>query len=241
MVRIIITDFLQFLVKPNTTEIDFGKNKILKKILFLLCLLPFVFAIATFLLFAGNFILTVLGVEMPDINGIGGKTAAKKAGLSLVVIYIAGAIVAPITEEIRFRLLLKFNRLFIALSIAMFRFAHIFSWDFYKGKFDWNFIQIQIMISIALFLVIYFALGIKKINNFIKTYLYEKYFGFFFYAILIYFGILHFNSGEFSPYIITTTIPQIVVGFFYAYYRLKLGFGYAVLIHILWNSISILV
>ncbi len=238
--KTIIIDFLQFLVKPNTNEIDFGKNAIVKKIFFLLCMLPLVFVIVTFLLIAGNFILTVLGVEMPDINGIGGKVVAKKAGLSLVVIYIAGAIIAPITEEIQFRLLLKFNRLFIALSIAMFRFVHIFSWDFYKGKFDWYFIQKQIMISVALFLIIYFTLGIKKINNFVKTYLYEKYFSILFYGILIYFGLLHFNSDAFSPYMITTTIPQIAVGFFCAYYRLKLGFGYAVLMHILWNSMGIL-
>lgn len=239
MVKLIVKDFLHFLIRPNAEKLHFGENEIVKKIGIIVCSIPLVlfFVLSSFL---GLFILTKLGVEMPEINGVGGKMIAKKYGMNTFQMFLAGAIIAPITEEIRFRLSLRYNKLFLSLSVSVFALGYIFTHQFFKGNFDWQYIFTQIMIAIALFLGVYLLLKIKKISKIIED-LYKNYFGIIFYLIVVWFGIIHWNNPNYSVYMFAVTLPQMIVGVFLGYYRLKFGFFYALSLHILWNAMGILI
>lgn len=69
----------------------------------------------------------------------------------------------------------------------------------------------------------------------------NRYFAFYFYASALLFGAIHianFESNEqvfwLAPLLVA---PQIILGFFLGYIRIKLGLGYAMLLHAAHNAI----
>lgn len=240
MIITLLKDFFHFLIKPNDNKLDFGEYALLKKVSFMLFLFPIIWILSMGFLFTVLFILNQLGFEMPEINGVGGKAIAEKQ-LSLPMMFIAGAIVAPILEEVQFRLPLKFNQVFIPTAIALYYFSHhVLTLNFYSGNFDFQSIATETGIAIVLFIGTHLFLKIGKIKTLIKR-VYKKHFGILFYIITITFGILHYNGSELSIYILGVTMPQIIMGIFLGYFRLKLGFFYGLMLHIIWNAMGILI
>ncbi len=235
MIRTIITDFLQFLVKPNTNEIDLGKNAVLKKIIAIILFVPISFILALFFQVSFNLALNKLGVPVPDGIVTGVSNARKTFGPTRLFFQIA--ILAPIIEEASFRLPMKFNKLLIPLSIfVMYVMMKLLSIStFYTGGYSWQYITMQIGIGLALFSVFYALLRIKTIGNFIEEQLYKKHFGLLFYGLSCWFAFIHFYGDGFSWYMFATTAPQLIIGIFYGYSRIKFGFQYAVLMHFFIN------
>lgn len=235
--KTIITDFLQFLVKPNTNEIDLGKNAILKKIIAVILFVPIsvIFAVALEVIF--SLTLNKLGIPLPEgiTTGVG---SARETGIfSSIGFFFNIAILGPIIEETSFRLPMKFNKILIPLSIftmyIMMKLLNMF--DFYTGGFSWQYITLQIGIGMALFSVFYALLRIETVSNFIEEQLYKKHFGLLFYGLSFWFAFAHFTVDGFSWYMFAKTTPQLVIGIFLGYSRLKFGFQYAVLMHFFIN------
>lgn len=72
----------------------------------------------------------------------------------------------------------------------------------------------------------------------------HRYFRFFFYASALLFGAVHFFNFEFSPQTLymapLLVAPQIIMGFFLGYIRVKLGLRWSIILHATHNGILLL-
>lgn len=234
--KVIFKDFFQFIRKPNTNKIDFGKKAILKKIGLTLLLIPISIFIGLALKFGILFILQMIGITPPDNVSTGVATARNI--FSPLMLFFQIVILGPIIEEISFRLPLKFNKLFIPFSVFVFylMIKLLNKKDFYLGEYTLDYILLQVAISIMLFIVLFALLRIKNIRYFIEEKIYKKHFGIFFYALAFFFAFLHYKADSFSLVFVTPIIiSQFISGVFLGYVRMKLGFRYGVLMHMLNN------
>ncbi|MFC4673978.1 type II CAAX prenyl endopeptidase Rce1 family protein [Dysgonomonas termitidis] len=146
-------------------------------------------------------------------------------------------LVAPFYEEIMFRLPLIFDKKYIIISISI---AILF-----LNKHDLIFaiILLVVFISISTFLLYNKKI---KLSNTLEQF-WTNHFNIVFYTLCISFGLLHiFNFKEMttaqailSP---LAAFPQIVMGLFMGYVRIRFNNGLiiAILLHIYQNSITTL-
>jgi hypothetical protein len=152
-------------------------------------------------------------------------------------LFIMMVLLAPLLEEVMFRLWLSFKKVHVIISLTTIFFILIKQFDSRLGnnfKIDTQFL---IIIGSAILLgsligYIIFLYPIKKLvsNNF-------KYFYWF---SCIGFGLVHITN--FSPLYISIfwaypflVIPQLIMGFGFGYFRMKRGFFVALLFHCLIN------
>ncbi|MDU1905437.1 MAG: CPBP family glutamic-type intramembrane protease [Dysgonomonas sp.] len=141
-------------------------------------------------------------------------------------------LVGPLKEEVQFRLLLKINKPNIIIFYAVNILTAVVL--FLLGKVTNGFVYISILGLISLFL---WKKGIK-----IKNY-YQKYFSIIFYLFTVVFALLHItNYGGDLEYLILgipiLVLPQFVLGCILGYVRIKFGFWYNVLFHVVNNIIA---
>lgn len=146
-------------------------------------------------------------------------------------------IVAPILEEIIFRLPLKFNRTNLFIAITTFYFCFYLSFDNFVHSF-WGVLLIKTVFIIGLFwFVVYYLCK----NSFYKT-ISTKYFGFLFYTLATTFGLLHItNFIEFVPQKLLFFSPifafhQVIMGLFLGYIRVKKGLIWSIALHVCFNA-----
>lgn len=156
---------------------------------------------------------------------------------SPMVVIIVSAILAPLMEEITFRLGLKFSLRRLALSLS-------FGVVMLAGMIFTSFIaEIGVLLGayVILFFVIYQIL--KYISAVTIDNIYKKHFGLLFYFSAVTFGLIHIqNYTDLSkswfllPLLI---LPQLLAGLIFGYVRVKLGFTYALFTHIFYNSLTL--
>lgn len=141
-----------------------------------------------------------------------------------------GFVLAPLIEEVFFRLIYVFRRrnLFIILCASLF-FAIVFIFRDSYSK------------SILLFSVAFILILTIIFFNFSKQYFYSH-FKFFFYFIAFLFAIIHLNNFIGLTYTkllfgLLLVTPQLIAGIVLGYIRLKYGFIYAVLYHMTINLV----
>lgn len=146
-------------------------------------------------------------------------------------------IFAPITEEIAFRLHLKFRSLNLWLSYSF------LSAFFLRLSYKINiflFIAIAILIFILTLLLV---LERKRIHIKLKWFWSEN-FWFVYYFSSILFGFLHFGNYQFEyknlPFIFVIVLPQTIAGLFLGYLRIKFGIIWSIFLHFLNNSIILI-
>jgi hypothetical protein len=160
-----------------------------------------------------------------------------KYGYWKAVLYIS--LLGPCIEEVIFRLPLSFKRKHIA---AAFGFALVLLAKVIPG-FAQQSLLINILVRIALFIAGYFLL-LKRLPQTINpTQKAQK--GFILTSMLI-FGLLHtLNFAPFQWGIIYLyplyVLPQLLMGWMLTYIRFKNGFVWGVALHILINSITMLI
>jgi membrane protease YdiL (CAAX protease family) len=149
-------------------------------------------------------------------------------------------LVAPIIEEIIFRLSIRLKHSYLALSIAVLV-AHLSSRTFFDSSFfdirD-QFIEKALTTSIA-FTLLYFLLSPfkDKISQFGKDH-----FQYVFYFFVVGFGFIHIRNYNFTLinllFIWLITMPQIIAGFTMGYIRVKYGILWSIFLHCVNNSIA---
>lgn len=150
------------------------------------------------------------------------------------VLYIL--IVAPILEEIMFRLPLKFNRINLFISLLTFYF---FFYLRYAGLYA-SFLGPQLITTIFFVALCWFVVYYLCKNSFYKT-IFTKYFGVLFYLLAITFGLLHItNFIEFVPQNLIFFSPifafhQVIMGLFLGYLRVKKGLIWSIALHVCFN------
>ncbi|PWS27550.1 hypothetical protein DHW03_08125 [Pedobacter yonginense] len=145
-------------------------------------------------------------------------------------------VVAPIAEELIFRLPLKVKRLNIFVALVM---AY--------GIFYLSHKSVATLFSLAEVLkAITFILICLEILYCLKDEFFNaistRYFSLYFYALTITFGLLHVrNYIDLVPSNLVLlapifAIPQIIAGFFLGYFRLKRGLFWSILLHAVINT-----
>jgi uncharacterized protein len=147
----------------------------------------------------------------------------------------AGIILAPIIEEIQFRLLLKPSyknfMLFFGFSVCIALIALL------KGRIFF----VTVFIVLAFFSILV-SLNKRKIRR-VQVFILKNYY-YFFYISCILFGIYHiFNYTPFNSKLILIMpiliFPKMILGGFLGYIRIRFGIIYSIVFHSLINVVPI--
>jgi len=160
------------------------------------------------------------------------------------ILYVV--ILAPVFEEIIYRLALKYSE--INLTVATFFIIYdLTSFFLDVGFYDFNsYLILRIIISFAIALLLLLVLHQNKLIYKKVRCIYNNkiIFLLIFYFQLFHFAFSHLNLFVFENKVLISSIfvmlPYIVMSFFISYTRLKLGILYAIVFHMINNSLPLL-
>ena len=165
------------------------------------------------------------------------------------LVFFLVAIWAPLSEEIAFRLGLRFSPLNWALSLSflsLFLFS-IIDLPFLPSDFltfnSWLSTITTTMFILFTALLIFRILSYKKIATFVEKF-FRRNFRYFFYTLAILFGALHIMNYDinfkdlwfFTPILIA---PQLLLSFMISFVRMQYGFVWAIFTHAFNNVVAI--
>lgn len=151
-------------------------------------------------------------------------------------------IVFPLMEEIAFRLYLEFKPILLSFSISMatYYFTTFIIFNTYITDINNHFL-IRFSLSLSLGSIAFIIL--KKNAHYINTFWHNNFRWIFYFSILV-FGLVHIINYELNigsvllaPIIV---LPQLISGTFFGFIRIRYGFIYGYLAHVLNNSIPFL-
>jgi hypothetical protein len=216
----IIVEFIRFILKPNAelVLIRFYK-KLLNFFILLICSLIIVYGLT---------IVLQMFINQP---------ASKVNDLSFAKLILFALLLAPLFEELVFRLSLIYSKLNLSISLSL-AIASIITSVFDIRLLTW-FGGVTFFLA---FCVLYIVLNNLttfqiKIEGF-----WEKYFILVFYILTFLFGIFHMANYQLNSFSALTlafvfSIPQIIGALFLGFVRIRLGFIWAVILHVLFNAV----
>jgi len=229
---ILLKDFLIFLIKPSYFN-DMKATPTKWKIFNCLRLLSWVLLINILYSIALTVAITI--TKTPDKNIV---TDVLKQAPLFALVY--GIFLAPIIEETIFRLPLKFKPIyyFFFLGFILFELIDKIANLFTPIK-SLNQIGVIALVAILIALVCYFIIRSKPVYSKFDNF-YQKHYRWVFYFFCLLFGYFHLNNFEnlgtmliFIPFL---TLTQVFAGFTLGYIRMKYGYGWGILTHMLNNS-----
>lgn len=160
---------------------------------------------------------------------------------SPVLLLLVGGVVLPLFEEITFRLSLKFNPIYLALTTGGFSY-YIITKAIFKSRlsliddsFGYRVIAALIIVLIA------FAVCRKKNICVVLRQFWEKNFRMVYYLSCLSFAWLHIFNFELSLvnllWMPVLTLPQLFSATIAGYTRVAFGFQYPLLVHMITNII----
>lgn len=205
--------------------------------------LPLIFQLAFILLLlqVGLFIAiallgNLLGLQVLNAN-IAGYIFAQS---SFVPLFATLVLLAPVTEELIFRLPLIYSRTFILVALLTFL------------------LSLGPVVALALNIpLVPYAMGailLLGLASWLLTHrkhklrvhlLWERHFGLVFYTFTVLFALLHFTSPQSyalpQALFLLLLLHKLVGGIFMGYTRLRLGMGWSVALHMFHNLVVLLV
>lgn len=214
------SSFSGFLVNPanNYEEINISR-KIFYFVVLFICALIFVYGLT---------IILQLFIPQPS----------HKAGeLSFLKLIIYGLFLAPMFEELVFRLSLFYSKINLSISLSLANTA-IFT----------TILDVRLITFFGAFLfILSFCASIIFLNNHKTAHLFleklwKEHFKLIFYTSALLFSLFHTTNYEISSIsaffiAIVFSVPQLIGALFLGYVRIKMGFFWAVLMHILFNAV----
>lgn len=215
-----ISDFFKFFGKPCSEAIEIN---ILKKILYFLIL-----SISSLILVYGLTIVLQLIIHSP---------ASGVEDLSFLKLVLFGLLLAPIFEELVFRLSLVYSKINLSISASLANTAII------TTLLD---IRLLTVFGGILFFIS-FCFAFIFLNNHKSAHLqleklWKNNFAAVFYGSAFLFSLFHITNYEISgvsSFLIALlfSVPQLIGALFLGYVRIRLGFLWAVLMHIFFNVV----
>ena len=157
--------------------------------------------------------------------------------LSLFVLVILG----PLVEEFSFRFALtrfNINKIKISLSLIISCFISCVLYFYIFQKYVTNFPLYVLYFYVPIFVIsvlLFFAIGMFNKQFIVVGVKWNKYFPAIFYISAILFAICHiFSISDLR------ILSVVVAGAMFGYTRIRLGFGYSIFLHMLWNSFHLL-
>lgn len=202
------------------------------------------------LVISGFFTMIALIIKVWFDNYFGFDTANEELVQQPLIRLMTAGILAPVVEEITFRLPMRFNArnlsVFVAMLIVLFLFGQWINQQIAPLTNNHAF-EILARLSVKLLLAALLAFVLYQVlKNFDPALVRfrDQRFTLVFYFFTILFGFAHISNAQYSwhnlLYIIPLTLPQIISGLFLGYTRIKLGLKYAVLQHAIWNLLLVL-
>lgn len=161
------------------------------------------------------------------------------AKYSIIQLWVITAIMAPIWEEIEFRLLLRPTRLYIAVSLSLFYLLHSGSISFKTEKFlnEPAVVAFSLIQAIFIGLFIYYILS----ESLLETLSYSKFKLMVWGSVIVFtyvhlknYGDLNFLKLLLSPVLL---LYVFIVGWLLSYLRIRNGFLWCVAFHALHNCL----
>ena len=159
----------------------------------------------------------------------------ESGNLTLLKTILLGIILAPISEEILFRSLLRFKKINLVLFIAVITtFIAIAAYDS----------KLKSVVVLSIILLAFLSLLLIFHGNKIESFISSN-FKYFFYATALTFGLLHIFNYTGNIYLILAFSliivgPQIVAGFILGFIRMNYGLVYSILFHMAINFFGII-
>jgi hypothetical protein len=223
--KIIFLDCFYFFISPSFKRSTKINTNSIKGILFV--------GIASYLIMIGVIVITSISIIVPLrlLDIVPPQPTHSNINILLMIL------VAPVFEELVFRLPLLFSRRNILISIAILL--------FFLNKKNLPF---AIILSLSVIFISYILLNIKrnKIERILK-YFWYKHYHIVFYLFVCIFGVVHITNFQdlsttqyfFIPVIV---LPQIIMGFYLGYVRVRFNNGMfiCIFLHILTNFFACL-
>lgn len=235
-------DIWHFINNPALEQDDLGSTFKEKTIRLKNC---FVFALICIIVYAAllwiaDYLLKMVGI---DIHLLELKDKENKqfslTNLSVIQMWIVAAFLAPVWEEIEFRLLLNPKRIYVALSIALYYFLHSRTISFTKEKIISNPNDLIFAALQALFLgwILYTFLS----ESFLKE-IKENKGKIMIWTSIIVFTYVHLhNYGDLTLSILLLSPLLLLyifsVGWILTYLRIKNGIMWSITFHIIHNCL----
>lgn len=215
MFKALKKDIKDLFLSPNSIEyVGFSKN--------LRLVFYYYFFFILFLLFSSAFvgILQHLFVNQPHIV------------LPINITFLKVAIIAPIMEEILFRLVIRVNKLNLILFVVFLIVSVLYE------KYILSTVAYYIFVGVFLLLLLFKKFN-YKINNHCEK---NNFLPLLTYLSCLFFGLFHLsNFKDTDPIeivVIAYLFSQILAGFVFVLLRLKFGITTSILLHILINSLA---
>lgn len=229
----ILKEFFLFTLSPKLLQID--KTKISDKIL-LFIILSFTML---FFVFSSSFLVKIIIYIIDFKEGIKifnyQNNKLLKYSIWENVFYIL--LLGPILEEFISRLYLDLKKRSIILTLLC---ILAITLKMTNLNFDFKF---YFLISI----IVIFALFTLNIKQDSIIFFGKKYYIFIFYFSCLTFSFLHFSnytkvlSDNYNWLLPLLVLPQFVMGIFFGYIRIKLGFSWSIFLHICMNIPAVLI
>jgi len=157
-----------------------------------------------------------------------------------------GGILAPIIEELVFRLPLKYTKWNFVIAIIAFYFLTFVSQsamcDLTVGNLMERFTYKRSLIFLLILIFTIILTNIKAIEKLLGSIINSH--GWWFYFLLsILFGSIHTEPLlilKNFPWLILQGAPQILAGLYFGYIRLSYGIKYSILTHSVWNLVALI-
>lgn len=227
--------FLYFLIKPDQFE---EKTISVKgKIFSILKMISWAYFISITLSVA-------LGILIQSNGSVKNSLSDFLSQSDIFSVIILGMFVSPFLEETTFRLPLRFKPIYLSLSLFII-FKVVVDIVLTNTNINYN---TQVIISwlfpLITSIILYFMFNIRVVFNFL-TMIYGRFFIVVFYFLTLSFALLHITNytdfGTLSKLLIPTlVIPQLVAGFILGFVRIKYGYLYSFITHMLYNGILLI-
>jgi membrane protease YdiL (CAAX protease family) len=233
----LLKEFFRYLAKP---VVYVGGKPELKIILFnTVRLWAMIFLLSMFFALVSNFLLTEAGYGDEDF-----AITEIFMGSSPLLLFFLIVIWAPISEEIAFRLWLRFSPLKWAFGLS---FLSLFVIPFFNLSFltldSWRNVLSTSLFLLLLIFSLYRLFSYEKIAQKVPLFL-QKNFRFLFYISSIAFAVLHITNYDidlktiwhFAPILI---FPQLFLSFTISFVRMNYGFSWSIFMHALNNFVAV--
>lgn len=238
----LIQKFLKYVSKP-TVKVE--QKPPFKEMVFNVARLwSVIFLFSMFFALLSNFLLAQEGYSEDDFAIT--KIAEE---FPYLLVFFMVVIWAPISEELGFRLWLRFSPInwalglgFLAMFLVSFPILPFIPEEFFTLDSAEGLARTALLVF-AVSSIVYLLLGIDVVKNLTKDF-FEKNFKFFFYFLAIVFAALHVTNYDvdlreiwyFAPILV---FPQLFLSFTISFIRMQYGFSWAIVTHALNNFVAI--
>ncbi len=224
----LIIDFISFLKHPNLMGYAYSKTDKIK---------------ITVQLWLSLFLFMILGfgvldnlIEIPETDVF----AKMLETIGYFAAFLFAVFIGPFLEEVFFRLPLRFKTLYVFCGglgiIAYLAFSITAIVEYYFDTISWLYYSFWVLATVVFVSSIFFYQNKIKESR-------TKWFPFIFYTLSILFAFIHIGNFQefplkvllFMPLIV---LPQFILGVGMGYLRIRMGFWYGYLFHVLNNAFA---